>query len=39
MLWLLFFLLPVFGGLAFLVGGNNGQRQVTTVAKLRLVAG
>ena len=29
----------VVGGTAFLVGGNNGSRQVTTVAELRLVAG
>jgi hypothetical protein len=29
----------VVGGTAFLVGGNNGHRQVTTVAQLRLVAG
>jgi N-acetylneuraminic acid mutarotase len=29
----------VISGTAFLVGGNNGQRQVTTVAQLRLVAG
>jgi hypothetical protein len=29
----------VVGGTAFLVGGNNGHRQVTTVARLRLVAG
>jgi len=29
----------VVGGTAFLVGGNNGRRQVTTVARLRLVAG
>lgn len=29
----------VVGGSAFLVGGNNGSRQVTTVAQLRLVAG
>jgi N-acetylneuraminic acid mutarotase len=29
----------VIGGTAFLVGGNDGQRQVTTVARLRLVAG
>jgi hypothetical protein len=29
----------VIGGTAFLVGGNNGRRQVTTVAQLRLVAG
>jgi hypothetical protein len=29
----------VIGGTAFLVGGNNGKRQVTTVARLRLVAG
>jgi hypothetical protein len=28
----------VVGGTAFLVGGNNGHRQVTTVAQLRLVA-
>ena len=27
----------VIGGTAFLVGGNNGNRQVTTVARLRLV--
>jgi len=29
----------VVGGTAFLVGGNSGSRQVTTVAQLRLVAG
>ncbi len=29
----------VVGGTAFLVGGNNGHRQVTTVARLRLIAG
>jgi hypothetical protein len=29
----------VVGGTAFLVGGNNGRRQVNTVAQLRLVAG
>jgi hypothetical protein len=29
----------VVGGTAFLVGGNNGSRQVTTIAQLRLVAG
>ena len=29
----------VVGGTGFLVGGNNGSRQVTTVAQLRLVAG
>jgi hypothetical protein len=29
----------VVGGTAFLVGGNNGSRQVTMVAQLRLVAG
>lgn len=29
----------VVGGTAFLVGGDNGHRQVTTVARLRLVAG
>jgi hypothetical protein len=29
----------VVGGTAFLIGGNNGHRQVTTVAQLRLVAG
>ena len=29
----------VVGGTAFLVGGNNGRRQVTTVARLSLVAG
>ena len=29
----------VVGGTAFLVGGNNGSQQVTTVAELRLVAG
>ena len=28
----------VIGGTAYLVGGNNGNRQVTTVARLRLVA-
>lgn len=29
----------VVGGTAYLVGGNNGHRQVSTVARLRLVAG
>ena len=29
----------VVGGTAFLLGGNNGSQQVTTVARLRLVAG
>jgi len=29
----------VVDGTAFLVGGNNGSRQVTTVAELRLMAG
>jgi hypothetical protein len=29
----------VIGDTAFLVGGNNGHRQVTTVARLRLVVG
>jgi N-acetylneuraminic acid mutarotase len=28
----------VVGGTAFLIGGNNGHRQVTTVTRLRLVA-
>jgi hypothetical protein len=28
----------VIGGTAYLVGGNNGNRQVSTVAQLRLVA-
>jgi N-acetylneuraminic acid mutarotase len=28
----------VIGGIAYLVGGNNGNRQVSTVAQLRLVA-
>jgi len=29
----------VIGGTAYLVGGNNGNRQVSTVAQLRLAAG
>jgi N-acetylneuraminic acid mutarotase len=28
----------VVGGTAFLIGGNNGHRQMTTVTRLRLVA-